>query len=178
MYNDGKTLLQINKDEHPLIKYENKEADKEWQPQQKNLGQVLVKGEIIDPKCYFGVMKPGEGKAHRDCAIRCILGGINPVMMIRNAQNERNYFLMLGPNGEKVNIAVQDFVAEPVSIQAQLVQYDDWIVMYMKDQHQIKRINGLALLKYDQEISFCGTSCMPANVDSSNAGAKNNVIKF
>ena len=41
-----------------------------------------VKGEIVDPKCFFGVMKPGEGKPHKDCAIRCILGGIPPVLKV------------------------------------------------------------------------------------------------
>ena len=31
--------------------------------------EVFV-GEIIDPKCYAGAMKPGDGKAHKSCAAR------------------------------------------------------------------------------------------------------------
>ena len=40
------------------------------------LGKVTLRGEILDPKCYLGVMRPGEGKPHRSCAIRCLAGGI------------------------------------------------------------------------------------------------------
>jgi hypothetical protein len=36
--------------------------------------------------------------------------------------------LIVGPNGEKINEAVQDIVAEPVSIEARVVQQDDWII--------------------------------------------------
>lgn len=36
-------------------------------------------GEIIDGKCYLGAMKPGDGFAHRSCAILCIKGGLPPM---------------------------------------------------------------------------------------------------
>jgi hypothetical protein len=35
------------------------------------LGSVRLRGEIVDSKCYLGVMNPGNGKVHRDCAVRC-----------------------------------------------------------------------------------------------------------
>jgi hypothetical protein len=35
-----------------------------------DLGEVQLTGEIVDSKCYFGVMNPGNGKVHRDCAVR------------------------------------------------------------------------------------------------------------
>src|SRR5713101_6030664 len=36
------------------------------------LGAFELIGEIVDSKCYLGVMNPGSGKVHRDCAVRCI----------------------------------------------------------------------------------------------------------
>ena len=72
-------------------------------PKVKDLGITKIKGEIIDPKCYFGVMKPGEGKPHRDCAIRCILGGISPMLAVKNEKGEANYYLLASSDGGSIN---------------------------------------------------------------------------
>ena len=48
----------------------------------KKFGETRLKGEIYDPKCAFGAMKPGFGKPHRSCAIRCISGGVPPILRI------------------------------------------------------------------------------------------------
>ena len=132
LYSDGKTLLQVSKDDNPVVNV-GAEAGASVGQQTKELGNQTIKGEIIDPKCFFGVMKPGEGKVHRDCAIRCILGGIPPVLKVQNAKGEINFYLIVGPNGEKMNEAVQDYVAEPVAINARVVQLDDWILLYVND---------------------------------------------
>jgi len=34
-------------------------------PPKEMISKMTLQGEIIDPKCYFGVMKPGKGKIHR-----------------------------------------------------------------------------------------------------------------
>jgi hypothetical protein len=47
------------------------------------LGTVSVSGEIVDGKCHLGVMKPGEGPTHRDCAVRCLIGRITPMFAPR-----------------------------------------------------------------------------------------------
>jgi len=159
LYNDGKTILQIDKNDDP-VKSVGQTASMDLLPQLKELGTQKIKGEIVDPKCYFGVMKPGEGKPHRDCAIRCILGGIPPVFHIQNAKGESNYYLIVGPNGEKMNEAVQDYVAEPTEIEARLVKYDDWIVMYVKDRDPIRRISYLSLTRDDVRIMSCSGKCL------------------
>jgi hypothetical protein len=156
IYGDGKTLLQIDKNDKPII---NIGAESSIQFEQKDLGTQTIRGEIIDPKCYFGVMKPGEGKVHRDCAIRCILGGIPPVLHVQNEKGESNYYLLAGPNGEKLNEAVQDFVAEPVSIEATVVQQDDWIILYAAKEN-IKRVSYAQLRNPRINIIACATDCI------------------
>jgi hypothetical protein len=47
-------------------------------------GIVTMEGEIVDSKCHLGVMKPGEGPTHRDCAVRCLLGRIPPMFVPRD----------------------------------------------------------------------------------------------
>ena len=41
----------------------------------KDLGVHTLRGEIVNSKCYFGVMNPGHGKVHRGCPVRCLSGG-------------------------------------------------------------------------------------------------------
>jgi hypothetical protein len=105
-------------------------------------------------------MKPGEGKPHRDCAIRCILGGIPPVFHVQNKKGENNYYLLVGTHGEKMNEVVRDFVAEPTEIEARLVQMDDWIVMYAKDTEPIHRVSYLSLTRDDVRVMGCARNCM------------------
>jgi hypothetical protein len=47
----------------------------------RSRGVVQIEGEIVDSKCHLGVMKPGEGPTHRDCAVRCLLGRIPPMFV-------------------------------------------------------------------------------------------------
>jgi len=153
IYGDGKTLLQVDKNDDPIV---NIGAESTVQLQQKDLGTQTIRGEIVDPKCYFGVMKPGEGKVHRDCAIRCILGGIPPVLHVQNEKGESNYYLIVGPNGEKINEVLQDIVAEPVSIKARVVQQDDWIILYTSKE-KIKRISYAQLKDPNAKVIACAS---------------------
>ncbi len=51
-----------------------------WAPATaRDLGAFELTGEIVDSKCYLGVMNPGNGKVHRDCAVRCLSGGTPPL---------------------------------------------------------------------------------------------------
>jgi nitrite reductase/ring-hydroxylating ferredoxin subunit len=104
----------------------------------EKLGAVTIKGEIIDPKCYLGAMNPGEGKPHRSCAIRCISGGIMP-MITYTENNQKKYAVLLGENGEKINKQVLDFVAEPIEITGVLYKYENWNYVYFNPNF-IKRL--------------------------------------
>ncbi|CAN5727344.1 hypothetical protein BH10BAC3_BH10BAC3_05470 [soil metagenome] len=156
LYSDGKTLLQVDVNDHPLVQVDTNSGIPEYLPKVTDLGMVNIRGEVLDPKCYFGVMKPGHGKPHRDCAIRCLLGGISPVFYVRNAESQSNYYLILGEHGEKINEQLRDFVADPVKLEAHAIKYDDWIVLYVNPS-SIQRISTFSLLKNnDDEYASCG----------------------
>lgn len=132
LYGDGKILMQVDRNDNPVVNVSNpthslpvKETDK---------GQVNLNGEIIDPKCYFGVMKPGMGKVHKDCAIRCILGGIPPVLKITNEKGEDAYVLL---TGDHVNERVKDFVAVPSQVSGHLTKYNDWELLELTAIHNL-----------------------------------------
>jgi len=154
LYSDGKTLLQIDKNDEPLVKI-NEPASKTYSSVIKELGSVQLSGEVLDPKCYFGVMKPGSGKPHRDCAIRCTAGGISPVFWVQGENGETNYYLILDADGKKMNDTLKDFIGEPVTLSAKAVRHDDWIVLYT-DKESIRRIKGLNWSKQQDETISCG----------------------
>lgn len=86
----------------------------------RDLGAVTVTGEIVDSKCYLGVMNPGSGKVHRDCAARCLSGGIPPIFISGDGEDQ---FLLVGPDGSALGRdALRDFVAEPLTIRGELLQ--------------------------------------------------------
>lgn len=93
------------------------------------LGQYALTGEILDGKCYPGIMKPGQGKTHRACAIRCINGGVPAVFRVHNNRNDVMYFLLADEQGQAVSDRILDFVADPVAISGTVVQYDDMFVL-------------------------------------------------
>ncbi|HRH50607.1 MAG TPA: hypothetical protein PLP23_17770 [Panacibacter sp.] len=156
LYNDGKLLMQVDANDKPLVNVSGANINSVGLQKIKELGIIDVKGEIVDPKCFFGVMKPGEGKPHKDCAIRCILGGMPPVLKVTDEKGNQNYYLIVGANGEKMNEAVQDYVATPVEINARAVAYGDWVVLYVHP-------NGLQHYSYIREhFSTSIASCMAA----------------
>jgi hypothetical protein len=158
LFSDGKTLLQIDKNDNPLTNMSAPNSSKDITPEIKELGTVHLTGEVLDPKCYFGVMKPGHGKPHRDCAIRCIAGGMSPVFYVRNEKGEANYYLILDVNGKKMNDELKDIIADPVSLEARAVQYDDWIVLYVNGKDKIKRTGGFSWFKTKDGDVYCGPS--------------------
>ena len=90
------------------------------EPEAEELGEVTLTGEIVDSKCYLGVMKPGRGAVHRDCAVRCISGGIPPVFVARTVDGKLLQLLLVDHHGGAVNQRVLDKVAEPLSITGRL----------------------------------------------------------
>src|SRR5512143_71743 len=87
---------------------------------QENLGRQTLVGEIVDSKCYLGVMNPGQLTPHRACAVRCISGGIPPVLLVRSKDGPPLYFLLVSSDGQSVNKQVLDMVAEPVQISGEV----------------------------------------------------------
>ena len=138
LYGDGKTLLSLD-NEIPIICFEltGELADKIV-----FLGDTVLNGEIIDPKCYFGVMKPGMGKVHRECAIRCISGGIPPVFRVRAEKTIYHYFLLLGENGERINQKVLPYVADRIELKGKLFLWGSWMVF---------KESGIRLIKQEHE---------------------------
>lgn len=144
IYNDGKTAMQV-KSMAPISAESTPGGDAA-----PNRGSTItasaitLQGEITDPKCLLGVMNPGQGKPHRDCAVRCISGGLPPLLKVANADGDTEYYLLADPDGNPVNNRILDFVGDAVALCGRLEQQSDWWVLYA-DPNTIKRINKALL---------------------------------
>ncbi|MFA8449179.1 MAG: hypothetical protein ACEPOW_00625 [Bacteroidales bacterium] len=144
IYYDGKTLLEVPAPENTMDSIIP--LTEPWPDRiMEDMGEIQLQGEIIDPKCYFGVMNPAYGKIHRSCAIRCISGGVPPVLRIHNNKGVAEYFLLLGENGQPINQDVLQMVGLPVYVKGNLHRVDDWFVLKVNPKTSIKR-------NYDKKV--------------------------
>jgi hypothetical protein len=105
IYRDGHTMVELVPGSVQVVK------DGPTAVPVATLGDVTVTGEIVDSKCYLGVMNPGRTKAHRDCAARCISGGIPPAFVTADG-----FYLLLGGDGRPVQHEVLDWVGETIEV--------------------------------------------------------------
>jgi hypothetical protein len=95
----------------------------------QSLGRQTLTGEIVDSKCFLGVMNPGQLTPHRACAIRCISGGVPPVLLVRQKDGPAIYLLLVSADGKPVNQQVLDLVAEPVEISGEVERQGDMLIL-------------------------------------------------
>jgi hypothetical protein len=93
------------------------------------LGRQTLVGEIVDSKCFLGVMNPGQLTPHRACAIRCISGGVPPVLLVRQKDGPAIYLLLVSGDGKPVNKQVLDMVAEPLQISGEVERQGDLLIL-------------------------------------------------
>jgi hypothetical protein len=129
IYREGGTMVEITPGSITVV-----ETAPAVQETTRDLGVVTVTGEIVDSKCYLGVMNPGQGKVHRDCAARCLSGGIPPIFVTADGHEQ---FLLVGPDGRALgHDALREFVAEPITLRGELLQ---------RGEHRLLRIDQQAL---------------------------------
>lgn len=84
------------------------------------LGRLTVVGEIVDAKCWLGVMKPNEGVLHRACAQLCLRGGAPALLRVVDGEGRVESLLLVGPDGGPLGPELLDLVAIPVEVSGAL----------------------------------------------------------
>lgn len=151
IYYNGKTVMQVTSDKNVTVENELESII----PSEEHIGTRTFEGEIIDPKCYFGVMKPGEGKIHRSCAVRCISGGIPPVLLNLNSKTGPRYLLLTDADGNPIHDAVLKHVGKPLRISGDIVKKGDWFLLKM-DPNSVSYTGSPSI--YSENIS-CQSDC-------------------
>ncbi len=97
-----------------------------------SLGRKTLRGEILDSKCWLGVMKPAEGSVHRGCATRCLSGGIPPLLIVNDPAIPSGQLLLLGPGGEPAHRQMLRYVGAPVTITGEVLLQGKLVVMLVE----------------------------------------------
>jgi hypothetical protein len=91
--------------------------------------EVTLRGEIVDSKCFLGVMNPGERTVHRDCARLCLRGGIPPMLLVRGAQGEEALVLLVSESGAPIGEQLADIAGQPVEVRGLLARDGETLVL-------------------------------------------------
>jgi hypothetical protein len=97
-----------------------------------DLGPATVTGEIVDSKCFLGVMNPGRLEVHRACAKRCIAGGIPPMLFARDAAGRESDLLLVDAQGRPINDRILGLVGRTVTLTGRLERRDDLRYLYVE----------------------------------------------
>jgi hypothetical protein len=118
IYREGGTMVEIAPGSLAVI-----DATPTVQATTRDLGTVTLTGEIVDSKCYLGVMNPGQGKVHRDCAARCLSGGTPPIFVTTDGHEQ---LLLIGVDGRALGRdALREFIGEPITIRGEVLARGD-----------------------------------------------------
>lgn len=156
IYYDGITVFELSESDKSVI--DIKPATANSIRSREDLGKLTLTGELVDSKCFFGVMKPAFGKIHRSCAIRCIAGGI-PIAV---SDNEGGYYFVAGNEIMKYI----DLIGKDVKIEAQAYRLDN--IKYLNIQDI-----ALAESSLQNEAISMRLAAMPLNLDVKIADCQN-----
>jgi hypothetical protein len=126
IYRGNETMIETKPE---WIRANEKDSFKPALPTTIPLGRQTLVGEIVDSKCFLGVMNPGQLTPHRACAIRCISGGVPPVLLVRQKSGPPIYLLLVSTEGKPVNQQVLDLVAEPIQITGDVERQGDLLIL-------------------------------------------------
>jgi len=129
IYRAGHTMIEIVDGSVEPLDGDPGEALRPLPGREEDLGEMTLVGEIVDTKCFLGVMKPGNLKPHKSCAVRCISGGIPPTLVVRDAGGRAEYFLLVSPDGRPVNRQVLHLVAESVEITGRVLRQGERLIL-------------------------------------------------
>ena len=104
-------------------------------------GVHTLRGEIVDPKCYLGVMQPGDGKTHKTCATLCIKGGIPPMLLVKDDRGNTAAYLVTDHEGKAFPESHHAYIADPIEVTGRVLQEGDlWI--FRADLGSLRRLGG------------------------------------
>jgi len=121
IYRDSMSMIEMNDPESFASLGVPEEAEKRGRVE--SLGHARLAGELVDTKCFFGVMRPATGKVHRACAVRCLEGGAPPGVLVRDLQGNGVVYMLAGPTGDRLEVDPQ-WAALGVTVEGELELYD------------------------------------------------------
>ena len=135
LHRGGRWMLELADGDKGMRRLTDEEAGQlpalGWPSAEMIDSHATLQGEIIDPKCYLGAMKPGGGKTHKACAMLCISGGVPPMLVTRDADKQETYYLLTSADGGPANELVLPFVGDPITVSGRLERRGDLLTLHL-----------------------------------------------
>jgi hypothetical protein len=96
--------------------------------------RVTLRGEIVDSKCFLGVMNPGERTVHRDCAVRCLSGGVTPMFAFTTEEGRHELAVLVAASGRPVVEMVRDRIGRTVDLDGTLTEVNEMLVLEIEEE--------------------------------------------
>ena len=90
---------------------------------------VRLRGEVVDSKCFLGVMVPGAGKTHKECAGLCLRGGIPPALFVQDRSGASRLLLVTGPGGEPLTAQAVMIAGEAIDLTGTISRLGGWLIV-------------------------------------------------
>jgi hypothetical protein len=132
----GRSFLEVYRSEDGALEEATEARLRAVEPE--DLGEVEVVGEVMDSKCFYGAMHPGNGPTHRPCAQLCILGGVPPVLVAYTEAGEPTHYLLAGPEGD-IRRDVLRYAGQAVRVRGALERRADLLILRV-DPARIDRL--------------------------------------
>ncbi|MFN7983575.1 MAG: hypothetical protein U0Q11_17145 [Vicinamibacterales bacterium] len=126
---DGRVMLEV---EPVSIVPDSREPISRQVMTESQRVSTRVQGEVVDTKCFMGVMVPGDGKTHRDCAALCLRGGIPPALSVTDADGGMSMMLIAGADGQAVGPEMSEFAGDTVDVSGDVNDGDGWPVLHLQ----------------------------------------------
>jgi DMSO/TMAO reductase YedYZ heme-binding membrane subunit len=147
---DGRGLIELSYQVESILSHEDSSVLSN--NAKTDLGFISLTGEVLDAKCFFGVMNPGEGPVHQFCASLCIQGGI-PAIIFDNSKSE--YYILKGPQGSDINKKLAPLAGEILKVSGNSYSINNW--RYVDIDGNINRLSYKNIFG-DKAESFCSLS--------------------
>jgi hypothetical protein len=128
IYRDAMTMIEMNDPES--FEVLGDPNPNEHRADSISLGSATITGELVDTKCFFGVMRPGTGKVHRACAINCLKGGVPPGLLVRGEKGTGTVIMLAGADGAKLDYDVE-WAALDVTASGELTLQESMPVLHV-----------------------------------------------
>jgi nitrite reductase/ring-hydroxylating ferredoxin subunit/DMSO/TMAO reductase YedYZ heme-binding membrane subunit len=127
VYRDGQTMIELTGRPEEL-------PGAGSPPEPIPLGEVVLRGQIVDSKCWLGVMNPADTVTHRACAVRCLSGGIPPLFVVHDEDGAAVSLLLVGRDRRALNGEILDLVAEPLVVRGAVERAGAMLVLRAEPQ--------------------------------------------
>jgi hypothetical protein len=104
----------------------------EDRPPHRGEAVVTLRGEIVDSKCYLGVMNPGEGGVHRDCSRRCLSGGIPPMLAVRDGRGREELIILVSARGGPAGRELAAMAGQSVELTGRIARDGDDYLLFIE----------------------------------------------